>query len=248
MTLRIQKCLVNIEIREKAYVFTSKDKIKGVGGLPYGMNGSTMLMLSGGIDSPVAGYLMARRGVELNCVYYHSHPYTSERAKDKVKELAKILSNYTERVNLYIVPFTEIQLDIMEKCRQDELTILMRRFMMRCACVLAEKYGVQSISSGESIGQVASQTMEGLIVSTDCADRPVFRPLIAMDKGDIMDIAKEIGTYDTSILPYEDCCTIFVPKHPKTKPQLEAMRKAESVLDVDAMVEKAINETELVVF
>ena len=242
------ECLVNIEIREKAYVFTSKDKIKGVGGLPYGMNGSTMLMLSGGIDSPVAGYLMARRGVELNCVYYHSHPYTSERAKDKVKELAKILSNYTERVNLYIVPFTEIQLDIMEKCRQDELTILMRRFMMRCACVLAEKYGVQSISSGESIGQVASQTMEGLIVSTDCADRPVFRPLIAMDKGDIMDIAKEIGTYETSILPYEDCCTIFVPKHPKTKPQLDAMRKAESVLDVDAMVEKAINETELVVF
>ena len=242
------ECLVKVEIREKAYICTSNNKIKGVRGLPYGMNGSTMLMLSGGIDSPVAGYLMARRGVELNCVYYHSHPYTSERAKDKVKELAKILAKYTERVNLYIVPFTEIQLDIMEKCRPDELTILMRRFMMRCACALAEKYGVQSISSGESIGQVASQTMEGLIVSTDCADRPVFRPLIAMDKGDIMDIAKEIGTYETSILPYEDCCTIFVPKHPKTKPQLDAMRKAESVLDVDAMVEKAINETELVVF
>lgn len=242
------ECLVKVEIREKAYVCTSNDKIKGVRGLPYGMNGSTMLMLSGGIDSPVAGYLMARRGVELNCVYYHSHPYTSERAKDKVKELAKILAKYTERVNLYIVPFTEIQLDIMEKCRQDELTILMRRFMMRCACALAEKYGVQSISSGESIGQVASQTMEGLIVSTDCADRPVFRPLITMDKEEIMDIAKEIGTFETSILPYEDCCTIFVPKHPKTKPQLEAMRKAEAVLDIDAMVEKAINETELVVY
>ncbi|MDU3721871.1 MAG: tRNA uracil 4-sulfurtransferase ThiI, partial [Clostridium celatum] len=241
------ECLVKVEIREKAYICTSNDKIKGVRGLPYGMNGSTMLMLSGGIDSPVAGYLMARRGVELNCVYYHSHPYTSERAKDKVKELAKILAKYTERVNLYIVPFTEIQLDIMEKCRPDELTILMRRFMMRCACALAEKYGVQSISSGESIGQVASQTMEGLIVSTDCADRPVFRPLITMDKEEIMDIAKEIGTFETSILPYEDCCTIFVPKHPKTKPQLEAMRKAESVLDIDAMVEKAINDTELVV-
>ena len=213
------ECLVKVEIREKAYICTSNDKIKGVRGLPYGMNGSTMLMLSGGIDSPVAGYLMARRGVELNCVYYHSHPYTSERAKDKVKELAKILAKYTERVNLYIVPFTEIQLDIMEKCRPDELTILMRRFMMRCACALAEKYGVQSISSGESIGQVASQTMEGLIVSTDCADRPVFRPLITMDKEEIMDIAKEIGTFETSILPYEDCCTIFVPKHPKTKPQ-----------------------------
>ncbi|EKY29386.1 tRNA uracil 4-sulfurtransferase ThiI [Clostridium celatum] len=242
------ECLVKVEIREKAYICTSNDKIKGVRGLPYGMNGSTMLMLSGGIDSPVAGYLMARRGVELNCVYYHSHPYTSERAKDKVKELAKILAKYTERVNLYIVPFTEIQLDIMEKCRPDELTILMRRFMMRCACALAEKYGVQSISSGESIGQVASQTMEGLIVSTDCADRPVFRPLIIMDKEEIMDIAKEIGTFETSILPYEDCCTIFVPKHPKTKPQLEAMRKAESVLDIDAMVEKAINDTELVVY
>ena len=242
------ECLVKVEIREKAYICTSNDKIKGVRGLPYGMNGSTMLMLSGGIDSPVAGYLMARRGVELNCVYYHSHPYTSERAKDKVKELAKILAKYTERVNLYIVPFTEIQLDIMDKCRPDELTILMRRFMMRCACALAEKYGVQSISSGESIGQVASQTMEGLIVSTDCADRPVFRPLITMDKEEIMDIAKEIGTFETSILPYEDCCTIFVPKHPKTKPQLEAMRKAESVLDIDAMVEKAINDTELVVY
>ena len=242
------ECLVKVEIREKAYICPSNDKIKGVRGLPYGMNGSTMLMLSGGIDSPVAGSLMARRGVELNCVYYHSHPYTSERAKDKVKELAKILAKYTERVNLYIVPFTEIQLDIMEKCRPDELTILMRRFMMRCACALAEKYGVQSISSGESIGQVASQTMEGLIVSTDCADRPVFRPLITMDKEEIMDIAKEIGTFETSILPYEDCCTIFVPKHPKTKPQLEAMRKAESVLDIDAMVEKAINDTELVVY
>ena len=242
------ECVLNIEIREHAYIFTSVDKIKAVGGLPYGINGSTMLMLSGGIDSPVAGYLMAKRGVELNCVYYHSHPYTSERAKDKVKDLAKILAQYTERVNLYIVPFTEIQMAIIEGCREDELTILMRRFMMRCACALAEKNGVQSISSGESIGQVASQTMEGLIVSTDCADRPVFRPLITMDKGDIMDIAREIGTYETSILPYEDCCTIFVPKHPKTKPQLEAMRKSESVLDVEALVNKAIEETELVVF
>ena len=242
------ECTLYVEIREHAYVFTDADKIKAVGGLPYGINGSTMLMLSGGIDSPVAGYLMARRGVELNCVYYHSHPYTSERAKDKVKDLAKILAQYTERVNLYIVPFTEIQMAIIDGCREDELTILMRRFMMRCACELAERNGIQSISSGESIGQVASQTMEGLIVSTDCADRPVFRPLITMDKGDIMDIAREIGTYDTSILPYEDCCTIFVPKHPKTKPQLEQMRKSESVLDIEALVNKAIEETELVTF
>ncbi len=242
------ECVLNIEIREKAYIFTSSDKVKGVGGLPYGINGRTMLMLSGGIDSPVAGYLMARRGVELNCVYYHSHPYTSERAKDKVKDLAKILAQYTEKVNLYIVPFTDIQMAIIDGCRGDELTIIMRRFMMRCACKLAEMNGIHSVSSGESIGQVASQTMEGLVVSSDCADRPVFRPLIAMDKGDIMDIAREIGTYETSILPYEDCCTIFVPKHPKTKPQLEEIRKSESVLDIEALVDKAIEDTELVTF
>ena len=243
------ECIVNIEIRDKgAYVFTSADKIKAAGGLPYGINGSTMLMLSGGIDSPVAGYLMARRGVALNCVYYHSHPYTSERAKDKVKELAKILSGYAEKVKLYIVPFTEIQMAIMNGCREDELTIIMRRFMMRCACSLAEANGVQSVSSGESIGQVASQTMEGLIVSTDCADRPVFRPLIAMDKGDIIDIAKEIGTFETSILPYEDCCTVFVPKHPKTKPRLQEIRKSEANLAIDELVDKAIKETELIEF
>lgn len=240
-------CAVHIEVRENTYIWCSKNKIKAVGGLPYGINGSTMLMLSGGIDSPVAGYLMARRGVALNCVYYHSHPYTSERAKDKVKELAKILASYTEQVNLYIVPFTEIQMDIIEKCREDELTILMRRFMMRIACELAKKLEIDSVSTGESIGQVASQTMEGLIVSTDCADRPVFRPLIAMDKEDIMDIAREIGTYETSILPYEDCCTIFVPKHPKTAPRLDAMRKSESVLDIYALVQKAIDNTEKII-
>lgn len=242
------ECKVNVEIREKAYIYTNKDKIKGAGGLPYGMNGSTMLMLSGGLDSPVAGYQMARRGVELHCVYYHSHPYTSERAKDKVKDLAKILSSYTEKVNLYVVPFTEIQMAIMDKCREDELTIIMRRFMMRVACNLAEKKGIQSVASGESIGQVASQTMEGLIVSNDCADRPVFRPLIATDKEDIMNVAREIGTYETSILPYEDCCTIFVPKHPKIKPKLDLIRKSEAVLAIDELVEKAVSETELFKF
>lgn len=242
------ECLVNIEIREKAYIYTTKDKIKGVGGLPYGINGSTMLMLSGGIDSPVAGYLMAKRGVELHCVYYHSHPYTSERAKDKVKDLAKILAGYTEKVNLHIVPFTEIQMAIMDGCKDDELTIIMRRFMMRCACAVAEKYNIQSVATGESIGQVASQTMEGLMVSNDCADRPVFRPLITSDKIDIMNIAREIDTYNTSILPYEDCCTIFVPKHPKTKPRVDLIRKSESVLNIDELVKKAIDETELVVF
>ena len=212
------------------------------------MNGSTMLMLSGGIDSPVAGYLMARRGVELNCIYYHSHPYTSERAKDKVKELAKILSGYTEKVRLFIVPFTDIQMEIINNCPEDELTIIMRRFMMRVACKVAENEGIQSVSSGESIGQVASQTMEGLVVSSDCADRPVFRPLIAMDKEDIMDIARNIGTFETSILPYEDCCTIFVPKHPKTKPRLKEIRKSEENLKIEELIDKAINNTEVVVF
>lgn len=241
--------LINIEIRNNhAYVWSNKDIIKGVAGLPYGMNGSTMLMLSGGIDSPVAGYLMANRGVELNCVYYHSHPYTSERAKDKVKDLAKILAGYTERINLYIAPFTEIQMEIINKCREDELTIIMRRFMMRVACKLAEQNGIQSVTTGESIGQVASQTMEGLVVSNDCADRPVFRPLIAIDKTDIMDKAREIGTFETSILPYEDCCTIFVPKHPKTNPKLDAIKKEEEKLNIEELVDKCIENIELITF
>lgn len=245
LTVKVTKpeMIVNVEIRERAYVFSKK--IKAVGGLPYGMNGSTMLMLSGGIDSPVAGYMMARRGVELSCVYYHSHPYTSERAKDKVKQLAAILSNYTGSVKLYVVPFTDIQMSIIDKCREDELTIIMRRFMMRIACRLADKLKINSVTTGESIGQVASQTMEGLIVSTDLADRPVFRPLIAMDKVDIMEISRNIGTYETSILPYEDCCTIFVPKHPKTRPVLEKMQKAEEVLEVDKLVEDAISNMEI---
>ena len=237
------QCLVNIEIRGSAYIY--QEKIKAVGGLPYGMNGSTMLMLSGGIDSPVAGYLMARRGVELNCVYYHSHPYTSERAKDKVKDLARILSEYTGKINLYVVPFTEIQMQIIEKCREDELTIIMRRFMMRIACELAELKKSNSVTSGESIGQVASQTMESLVVSDDVSDRPVFRPLVAMDKGDIMNLAKEIGTYDTSILPYEDCCTIFVPKHPKTKPRLKEIIASEEALQIHELVKKAIEDMEV---
>lgn len=248
VSIKNAECLVKVELRKDAYIWTNNDIVKAVRGLPYGMNGSTMLMLSGGIDSPVAGYLMAKRGVEVNCVYYHSHPYTSERAKDKVKDLAKILAEYTEKVNLYVVPFTEIQMEILDKCREDELTILMRRFMMRVACSLAEKKGIQSVSSGESIGQVASQTMEGLVVSSDCADRPVFRPLITMDKENIIEIAREIGTFETSILPYEDCCTIFVPKHPKTKPRLSEMRLSEEKLDVEALVEKAIEEMEVYTF
>jgi thiamine biosynthesis protein ThiI len=237
------ECTINVEIRKKAYIYSKR--IKAVGGLPYGMNGSTMLMLSGGIDSPVAGYMMARRGVELHAVYYHSHPYTSERAKDKVKQLTNILKEYTGKLTLYVVSFTEIQMQIIEKCREDELTIIMRRFMMRLACTLAEKYNINSVSTGESIGQVASQTMEGLVVSDDVSDRPVFRPLVAMDKVDIIDVSRKIETYETSILPYEDCCTIFVPKHPKTKPRLVEIIKSESVLDIDQLVQNAIEGMEI---
>ncbi|MGH4051430.1 MAG: tRNA uracil 4-sulfurtransferase ThiI [Clostridium sp.] len=237
------ECVINVEIRNMAYIYSKR--IQAVRGLPYGVNGSTMLMLSGGIDSPVAGYMMARRGVELHAVYYHSHPYTSERAKDKVKQLTNILKEYTGKLTLYVVPFTEIQMQIIEKCREDELTIIMRRFMMRLACALAEKYGINSVTTGESIGQVASQTMEGLVVSDDVSDRPVFRPLIAMDKVDIIDVSRQIDTYETSILPYEDCCTIFVPKHPKTKPRLVEIIKSESVLDIDKLVEKAIEDMEI---
>jgi thiamine biosynthesis protein ThiI len=237
------KRVINVEVRERAYVYSKR--VKAVGGLPYGMNGSTMLMLSGGIDSPVAGYMMARRGVELSCVYYHSHPYTSERAKEKVKDLARILKSYTGNIKLYVVPFTDIQMAIIDKCPENELTIIMRRFMMRLACEVAEKFNINSVTTGESIGQVASQTMEGLMVSNDVADRPVFRPLIATDKTDIMDISREIGTYETSILPYEDCCTIFVPKHPKTRPRVDLIRSSESALDIEKLVQDAMDNMEV---
>lgn len=242
--VRSPKVTLRVELRNKAYVYMKK--IDGAGGMPYGTAGSTMLMLSGGIDSPVAGYQMARRGVKVTGIYYHSHPYTSERAKDKVKKLAEILKSYTGQFRLVIASFTEIQMNIIEHCPEDELTIIMRRFMMRLACRAAQKYKIQSVTTGESIGQVASQTMEALVVSDDVSDRPVFRPLVAMDKTDIMKIAEQIGTYETSILPYEDCCTIFVPKHPKTKPRLQDIEAHEQVLDIDAMVEKALEEAEVI--
>ena len=235
--------IINVEVRKRAYVYSKR--VRAVGGMPYGTNGSTMLMLSGGIDSPVAGYMMARRGVELNAIYFHSHPYTSERAKEKVKDLARLLKGYTGKINLYVAPFTDIQMDIIEKCPENELTIIMRKFMMRVACAVAEKYNINSVTTGESIGQVASQTMEGLMVSNDVADRPVFRPLIAMDKIDIMDISRDIGTYETSILPYEDCCTIFVPKHPKIKPKVDLIRNSESILDIDRLVQECIDNMEI---
>lgn len=236
---------IYIEVRKKAAYVYSK-KVKAVGGMPYGTNGGTVLMLSGGIDSPVAGYLMARRGVKVSAVYYHSHPYTSERAKEKVIELARILKNYTGEMKLFVVPFTEIQMEIMKKCREDELTIIMRRFMMRVACKIAENEKFESVTTGESIGQVASQTMESLVVTDNVSDRPAFRPLISMDKEDIIEISREIGTYETSILPYEDCCTIFVPKHPKTRPVLKHIEASEEALDIEELVNKAIDGLEVI--
>lgn len=236
---------IYVEVRKKAAYVYSK-KVKAVGGMPYGTNGGTVLMLSGGIDSPVAAYLMARRGVKVSAVYYHSHPYTSERAKEKVVELARILKNYTGEMKLFVVPFTEIQMEIMKKCREDELTIIMRRFMMRVACKIADSENFESVTTGESIGQVASQTMESLVVTDNVSDRPAFRPLISMDKEDIIEISREIGTYDTSILPYEDCCTIFVPKHPKTRPVLKHIEASEEALDIESLVDKAIEGVEII--
>ncbi len=238
--------LVQIEIRKEAYVFTHK--VSGAGGMPIGTAGRATLLLSGGIDSPVAGWMIAKRGVRLEAVHFHSHPYTSDRAKEKVIDLARLMSAYTGEIRLHVVPFTEIQLDIIEKCPKNYLTIIMRRLMMR----IAEKISVQNNSSalitGESIGQVASQTMESLVVTDNAVNMPVFRPCIGMDKEEIVTISKKIDTYETSILPFEDCCTIFVPKHPKTKPNVSEIEEAEKLLtDPEGMMDKAIEESELII-
>lgn len=236
--------LVQVEIRRDAYVYT--DKISGAGGMPVGSSGRAALLLSGGIDSPVAGYMIAKRGVTLDAVHFHSHPYTSDRAKEKVIELAQILSAYTGQIKLHVVPFTDIQLAIIEKCPREYLTIIMRRIMMRIAERIANSTGAQALITGESIGQVASQTMESLACTNAAVSLPVFRPCIGMDKEEIVRISKQIDTYATSIQPYEDCCTIFVPKHPKTKPKLAEIAEAEQALDqLDEMIDKAVKEAEV---
>jgi len=235
-----------IEIRNKTYIYSKT--IKGLGGMPVGSNGKAMLMLSGGIDSPVAGYMIAKRGVKLDAVYYHSHPYTSERAKEKVIELAKIISTYSGRINLHVVPFTDIQMHIYEKCPHAQLTIIMRRIMMKIAESIAEKKGALALVTGESIGQVASQTIQSLATTNNVCNMPVFRPLIGFDKQEIVDISEKIGTYETSILPYEDCCTVFVAKHPVTKPKLESIERSEkNLVDIEKMIEEAIENTEVIV-
>lgn len=235
---------LTIEIRQDSAVIYTKD-IPGAGGMPVGTNGKAMLLISGGIDSPVAGYMIAKRGVCLDAVHFYSYPYTSERARDKVIELAKLVSRYAGPIDLYLVPFTEIQTTIYDKCPSAETTVLMRRLMMKIAERIANKSGCQALITGESIGQVASQTMESLACTDDAVQMPVFRPLIGFDKEEIVSKAEMIGTFETSILPYEDCCTVFVPQHPVTKPKVEQLRSSEKLVDFEPMLEKAIENTEL---
>ena len=235
---------LSIEIREKAYLYV--EKIPAVGGMPVGTNGKAMLLLSGGIDSPVAGYLIAKRGVQLNCIHYHSFPFTSEQAKQKVVDLARLLSAYAGPIRMYVVPFTEIQQELYQKCPESQLTILMRRYMMRIANRVARRAHCQALITGESIGQVASQTMDGLCCTNAVCDMPVFRPLIGFDKTEIMDVAERIGTYETSILPYEDCCTIFTPKHPQTKPRVEQLEESETLIDGEELIRRAMEGIEII--
>lgn len=237
---------LNVEIREEVYIYS--EIIPGPGGMPAGTNGSAMLLLSGGIDSPVAGYMIAKRGVELEAVYFHAPPYTSERAKEKVVDLAKLVSVYAGPIKLHVVNFTDIQLYIYEQCPHEELTIIMRRYMMRIAEHFAKKDGCLGLITGESIGQVASQTMQSLAATNAVCTLPVYRPLIGFDKRDIVDISQQINTYETSIQPYEDCCTIFVAKHPVTKPSIERMEKSELNLTekIDELMKTAIETAEVI--
>ncbi len=222
-----------VEVREKAYIYTRFES--GAGGMPTGTGGRVMLLLSGGIDSPVAGYLLAKRGVELEAVYFHSPPHTGERAQRKVEDLARVLAGCCGGVRLHVVRFTDVQEKLYTDCRPDYLTILMRRFMMRIAQRLARQTGCEALATGENLGQVASQTLQSLACTDAVCQMPVFRPLIAHDKVEIIHQARAIGTYETSILPYEDCCTVFVPRHPVTRPKLAEAERAEAELDIDAM-------------
>ncbi len=235
--------VLSVEIREMAYLYTHP--IPAVGGMPVGTNGRATLLLSGGIDSPVAGWMIAKRGVSVSAVHFHSFPYTSERAKEKVLDLARILSESLCGIRVHVVPFTEIQMQIHEKCHEDYTTIIMRRYMMRIANAIAYKERAQALVTGESIGQVASQTMHALSCTDAVAEIPVFRPLIGFDKQEIINIAEKIGTYETSSLPYEDCCTVFTPRHPATKPKMELILDGESKLDTDALVAAALENTEV---
>ena len=236
---------VYLEVREDAaYVHGPAEA--AAGGLPIGMGGHAVSLLSGGIDSPVSSYMIAKRGVQLELLHFASPPYTSEQAREKVLQLAQELTVWCGRLTVHVVPFTEIQEEIRRKCPEDHFTLIMRRFMMRLGDRLAHELACKAIVTGESLGQVASQTIQALVVSDDVATLPVLRPLIGMDKEEIVRIARHVGTFDTSILPYEDCCTVFTPRHPKTKPNLEEVREYESALDIDALCDKALAGREMI--
>ena len=238
--------LLRVEIRQKVNIFSLM--IPGPGGMPVGTNGKAMLLLSGGIDSPVAGYMIAKRGVKIDAVYFHAPPYTSDRAKQKVVDLAKLVARYSGPMDLHVVNFTDIQLYIYEKCPHEELTIIMRRYMMRIAQAIAEKNGAIGLITGESIGQVASQTLQSLAATNEVCTMPVYRPVIGFDKQEIVDVSEKIGTYETSIQPFEDCCTIFVAKHPVTKPNINVIRNSERHLEekIDELVKTALETTEVI--
>jgi len=238
--------MLEIEIRDKAYVYSGT--LPGPGGLPVGTNGKAVTLLSGGIDSPVAAYMIAKRGVEMDAVYFNSPPYTSQRALEKVQKLGTIVSQYSGPIKLFVVNFTEVQLAIYDNCPHDELTIIMKRIMFRMAADIARREGALGIVTGESIGQVSSQTMQSLGVIDSAVDFPVYRPVIGMDKQEIVEYSQRIGTFETSIEPYEDCCTIFVDKHPVTRPKLEKIMRSEEKLAgiIEPLYEKAVNEAEIV--
>lgn len=239
--------LLNIEVREKIYVYS--EIIPGPGGMPVGTGGKAMLLLSGGIDSPVAGYMIAKRGVKIDAVYFHAPPYTSDRAKQKVVDLARLVSRYTGPIYLHVINFTDLQMYIYENAPHEELTIIMRRYMMRIAERIAKDTECLGLITGESIGQVASQTMHSLMATNEVCELPVYRPLIGFDKMEIVDVSEKIDTYETSIQPYEDCCTIFVAKHPVTKPNLNVIRRHEHNLDerIDELVQTALDTKELII-
>ena len=238
--------LLKVEVRKLVNIYSVM--IPGPGGMPVGTNGKAMLLLSGGIDSPVAGYMIAKRGVMIDAVYFHAPPYTSERAKQKVVDLAKLVSRYSGPINLHVVNFTDIQLYIYEQCPHEELTIIMRRYMMKIAESIAKETGSLALITGESIGQVASQTVQSLAATNEVCTMPVFRPVIGFDKQEIVDISEKIGTYETSIQPYEDCCTIFVAKHPVTKPNIKVIHKSEENLaeKIDELVKTALETVEVI--
>lgn len=237
--------ILYVEVRESTYIYS--EIIPSNGGLPLGTNGKAHLLISGGIDSPVAGWMMAKRGVEIEAIHFYSYPYTSERAKDKVIQLTKKLANYCNKVKLHIVPFTDIQLEINEKCPQDQITVIMRRAMMRISEKIALSNGGQALITGESMGQVASQTIQSLAVTNAVVKMPVFRPLIGMDKNEVIEIARKIDTFETSILPYEDCCTVFVAKHPKTRPKMEEIERYEAGLKLEELEKIAIDATQVLI-